>query len=383
MKKALTLLVCATALIASPANANPDQVAPDGWQRSDNRGLTVFQSNPPGEVMVFRTFEAGSNTAEKVAVFTEIMTGNADRIVRSEASASGTLSVHDIEYVRRNITMQGKIIGVRQSDGQVLVMAYLAQKSAAGRAQRADAATQKMTALAGSGSSPTRTARPAPVPPSRATTPPPSGGRAAQRVMFELKYSYGVGGAVYPTYDLVALLPGGTAAKLGGYAPGNVDVAAIRRKKAADVGTWRNAGRNVRVRWSDGDTSDLKPSVGPPTPLPSARNLSGTYQAIGGDGNTALGGQVLTAQVKQFTFNSNGTFSQSSNKSASSGAGVGRSRSATSGRWQLDGATLTLTYGNGRVMRTSVYYSGSAKARGKFGRYGVLWIGGEDYKRVR
>ncbi|MEM8723906.1 MAG: hypothetical protein AAGE86_00145 [Pseudomonadota bacterium] len=383
MKAFAAVFAGSLALVAAPALANPESVAPSGWQRSDNRGLTVFQSNPPGEVMVFRTFDAGSDTAEQVAVFTEIMTGNADRIVRSEASSSGPLRMQDIEYIRRNIAMQGKIIGVRQSDGQVLVMAYLAQKSASGRTQRANAATERMAALAGNTGGSAQTADRVPAPPPRRTAPPPSGGQAAQRVLFELKYSYGVGGAVYPTYDLVALLPGGAAAKLGSYAPGNVDVAAIRRTKPSDVGRWRSAGSNVQVRWSDGNTSELKPNVGPPTPLPSSRNLNGTFQAVGGGGNTALGGQVLTAQVKQFTFNSNGTFSQSSSKSASSGAGVGGSRSATSGRWALDGATLTLTYGNGRVVRTSVYYSGSAKPRGKFGRYGVVWIGGEDFKRVR
>ncbi|MEL6878176.1 MAG: hypothetical protein AAGL68_08780, partial [Pseudomonadota bacterium] len=133
----------------------------------------------------------------------------------------------------------------------------------------------------------------------------------------------------------------------------------------------------------DGDTSELKPTVGPPRPLPGRNNLVGRYQAIGGGGNIALGGGTLTAQVKEFNFRSDGTFSHSSKKSASSGAGVGRSQSGSAGRWSLSGPTLTLTYRDGRTVRTSVFYSGSRKPGAKFGRYGVLWIGGDDYRRVR
>ncbi len=197
-------------------------------------------------------------------------------------------------------------------------------------------------------------------------------------MLFELNYKYGVGGAAYPNYELVVLLQNGQAAKLGGYA-----VDAIRKRKPADVGRWQRAGREYRVRWEDGDTSDLKPTVGPPKPLPSASNLVGRFQAIGGGGNTALGGGTLTAQVKEFDFRRDGTFSHSNKKSASSGAGVGRSQSGSGGRWDLSGSTLTLTYRNGRTVRTSVFYSGARKPDAKGGRYGVLWIGGDDYRRVR
>ncbi len=376
----ILLLVVLLAPFGQPLHADPSQVAPEDWNRSENNSLTIYQAPTGAEVMVFRTYDKGASAAASVQDFADIMTDRADSVVRSDPSTVGALNVQDVEYVSRNVPMLGRVIGVRQNDGSVLVMAHLGPKFAAGLAQRIDAATEKMAALVLPGAAATAASQ-APTP----TRPnsPRTRGQTAQRVMFELKYKYGVGGAVYPTYDLVALMDGGTAAKLGSYAVDDVSVSAIRRARASDVGTWRSSGRNVQVRWSDGDTSDLKPTVGPPTALPAARHLNGTYQAVGGGGNTALGGQVLTAQVKQFTFNANGTFGQSSSKSASSGAGVGGTRSATSGRWALSGSTLTLTYGNGKVVRTSVFYSGSAKPRGKFGRYGVLWIGGEDYKRVR
>ncbi len=376
----IVLFMLALTPFGHVAHADPSQVAPASWSRSESTGLTIYQAPSGGEVMVFRSMADATDPAASVKEFADIMTGKADRLIRSDARAQGAVNVQDVEYERRNILMRGRITGVLQGDGSLLVLAHLAPASATGLAQRMEEATKNMAALAASGGAAPVARRP---PPPVTTAPPASSGQSARRVMFELKYKYGVGGAAYPTYDLVALLKDGTAAKLGSYAVDNVDVSAIRRSKASDVGTWRNAGGNVQVRWSDGDMTELKPNVGPPTALPASRHLSGTYQAIGGGGNTALGGQVLTAQVKQFTFRSNGTFSQSSSKSASSGAGAGGARSATSGRWQLDGSTLTLSYGNGRVVRTSVFYSGSRKASAKFGRYGVLWIGGEDFKRVR
>ncbi|MEO0441005.1 MAG: hypothetical protein AAF067_09030, partial [Pseudomonadota bacterium] len=111
--------------------------------------------------------------------------------------------------------------------------------------------------------------------------------------------------------------------------------------------------------------------------------LVGRFQAIGGGGNTALGGNVMTAQVKQFIFSREGRFSHSSTTSVSSSAAVGGSRSGTAGRWTLNGPTLTLTYDNGRKIRTSVFYSGSRKASARNGRFGVLWIGGDDFRRIK
>lgn len=85
-----------------------------------------------------------------------------------------------------------------------------------------------------------------------------------ERVLFELEYSYGVGGAAYPTYNLAALLKNGEAARLGGYAVDTIDIASIRRKNRGYVGQWRRAGDQYNVRWADGRTSELKTTVGPP-----------------------------------------------------------------------------------------------------------------------
>ncbi len=384
---ALFAAALGTSISAPAALANPAAVAPAGWERSESRGLIVYRSPSGREVMVFRVVAGVTDPAAALADLATTMTNGADQITVSSPSSAGSLAVHDVEYSKRGAAMRGKVIGVRQSNGEFLTVSHLAPKAEPGLSARMTASVQKMAALSGgSGSASTATAAGSPAQSRPATTPvsaPKGRGPAVASVLFELSYKYGVGGAAYPNYELVALMKNGSAAKLGGYALDSVDLAAIRRQKSANVGTWQRAGANYRVRWGDGDTSDLKPTVGPPRALPGKSQLVGSYQAIGGGGNVALGGGTITAQVKQFNFRSDGTFSHSSKKTASSGAGVGRASSGTSGRWGLSGPNLTLQYGNGRVVRTTVFYSGSRKSSANFGRYGVLWIGGEDYKRVR
>ncbi len=136
---------------AAPVYASPESVAPEGWERSDRGSLVIYQSNPPGEVMMFRTFPEGSDPAEHVALFTLIMTGTAQRVVRSDYSTDGLLHIQDVEYVNRNATMAGKIIAVRQNDGTVLGMAHGGEKSAAGLATRMQTASARMAALGSRG----------------------------------------------------------------------------------------------------------------------------------------------------------------------------------------------------------------------------------------
>lgn len=137
-------------VFAVPLCAGPESVAPDGWQRSDRGSLVVYQSNPPGEVMMFRTFSKGSDPAEQVALFTQIVTGKASRIVRSDYKTDGPLHIQVVEYINRNVTMQGQIIAVCQDDGTVLAMAHVGEKSAAGLEGRMETAALRMPAL-GSG----------------------------------------------------------------------------------------------------------------------------------------------------------------------------------------------------------------------------------------
>ncbi|WP_432201506.1 hypothetical protein ACRAQ7_04840 [Erythrobacter sp. W53] len=380
MVRALFAIVLSLTLGAPAALAGPAAVAPEGWQSSQRGDLTVYRSANGREAMLFREIADVTDPVAAVKMIADGLTQHADAVLVSEPGSQSQVAVHDLEYERRNVVMRGKVIGVRQASGVFLALAHFAPKSEPGLAGRMATSIEKMAALSG-GSSVTPTARQTPVrTAAERSSPTATTGPAVSQVLFDLKYSYGVGGAVYPTYNLVALLEGGKAAKLGSFAVDSINMSALPRK---DVGTWQRAGGEYRVRWQNGKSSDLKPTVGPPKPLPSAQFLSGTYQAIGGGGNTALGGQTLVAEVKQFTFRSDGTFSQGSTKSGSAPRVAAGARSSTAGRWSLDGPNLTLRYGNGRVLRTSVFYSASRKRSAKGGQYGVVWIGGEDYRRVR
>ncbi len=206
---------------------------------------------------------------------------------------------------------------------------------------------------------------------------------AVEHVVFDLDYTYGVGGAVIPEYTPVVLFGDGTACKCLESAIDEIDTQRIQRTSPNKVGTWRKSGRNYEVRWPGAKKAEiLKPSVGPPEELPSARALQGRYQSISGGGNTALGGTVLTAAVDDLTFYRDGSFSQSNANLLSSGAGIASGKRGRAGTWTLNGSSLTLIYGNGETVRTTVFYSGKRKMTASFGRYGVLWIGGENFKRV-
>lgn len=212
---------------------------------------------------------------------------------------------------------------------------------------------------------------------------PAAGGTRVERVLFDLDYKYGAGGAVYPIYELVVLFADGIACQCLESAIDDIDVAAVRRQSPKRVGTWQRQGADYAVRWTGvSKTEILKVSVGPPRPLPDESDLRGQYQHIGGGGNTALGGDVLSASVKDLHFYADGSFAQSNLRAMQSNAAVVSGKRGKSGLWSLDGSTLTLTYTDGNVVRTTVFYSAKRKQSADFGRYGVLWIGGDGFKRI-
>lgn len=214
----------------------------------------------------------------------------------------------------------------------------------------------------------------------RSTSHSPS----VERVVFDLDYQYGVGGAAYPVYKLVVLFRDGTACQCLESAIDDINVAAVRSASPNRVGTWNKVGADYEVRWTGvAKAETLKASVGPPRELPGASALRGQYQNLSGGGNTAFGGDVIAATATGLTFHSDGSFSQSNAKAMQSDAGVASGDANRSGDWTLNGSTLTLAYGDGSSLRTTLYYSANRKPTANFGRYGVIWIGGEGFKRIK
>jgi hypothetical protein len=232
----------------------------------------------------------------------------------------------------------------------------------------------------------------APSPSPSPSSDPGSGPRAAaavgsglelERVLFDLDYKYGVGGAAYPVYKPVALFANGVACQCLDAAVEDINVEAVRRSKPKRVGKWRRKGSDYEVRWTGvAKPETLKTKTGPPKALPDASALRGKYQSISGGGNAALGGAVVTANVKDLHFFGDGSFAQSNARLMQSSSATVSGKRGKAGVWSLQDSTLTLSYADGREVRTSVFYSAKRKNTANFGRYGVLWIGGEGFKRV-
>ena len=204
-----------------------------------------------------------------------------------------------------------------------------------------------------------------------------------ERILFDLDYKYGVGGAAYPDYAPIVLFADGTVCKCLEFALDEINIPKVRQQSPKRVGSWRRSGADYQVTWVGGKIPEIiKTNRGTPAILPDADVLRGTYQSIGGGGNTALGGGTITAATKSLTFHSDGSFSQSNTTSASSPAGAGWSKRGNAGTWALSESTLTLSYKDGSAVRTTLFYSSTRKPTADYGRYGVLWIGGNDFKRI-
>lgn len=378
MRTLLFLICLGLFWMPAIATADPSKVAPAAWDKSSNGAMTTYRSPNGREVMMFRTLDDTSDPALAISKIADGLMQGSDRTLVSTPSTDGPLYLHDIAFSKRGLVMKGRVVAVKHSQDELLLLAHLAPQQEAGLSTRLDASSKKMAALAGTQKIAPNTPRPV----KQDTRLPPLNSPGVERVLFDLKYKYGVGGAAYPTYKIVALLENGTAVQLGNFALNRIDVNALRREDNGHVGTWRRSGSNYLVSWQDGDTSELKPNVGPPAALPDSGKLVGRFQAIGGGGNTALGGQVLAAKIKTLSFYPDGTFDHSSHTTVSAPRVAGGASKSSSGRWELEGPNLTLAYNDGRTYHTSVFYSASRKSSGSKNRYDVVWIGGEDFKKA-
>ena len=207
---------------------------------------------------------------------------------------------------------------------------------------------------------------------------------SVEAVLFDLDYRYGVGGMAIANYSPVVLFTNGDACKCLQSAIDDIDIATVRKAHPRRVGRWQKAGAHYDVHYGGGAKVDtLKTDAAVPLPLTDNAALVGTYQAIGGGGNSALGGTATIAAIEDLTFAGDGRFTQSAGSVVDTDAAVGGAHRGRTGRWSLDGDVLTLDYDDGQRVRTTLYYSSRRKASADFGQYGVLWIGGEDFKRVR
>lgn len=367
MSRILPVLALSALVMAPCAFADPDTLGPPGWSREIKGAMTQYNAPGGRERVVVREI---TSINDPLAAAQEIVGGLGGRASDCAVQASSAIAVCDSIVAGSGFDLRIRAYAVK-TGGSLTSLLHMGLADAPGLEGRLNASGDRIAAL-----SPGEAASTSPAPAPEPITAPPTGSGKIDRVLFDLSYVGGVGGAFYPKYTPVYLFRNGEACRCADLAPGDVNTAALRRSRPEDVGQWRRAGGEYAVQYADGDTDELDPKVGPPALIPGGR-LNGRYGSIGGGGNTALGGSVMVIASEDYDFRSNGTFYQENFSGGGNGNVTAGSTRGTVGQWHLDGATLSLEYPDGRTARTSVYWD--SKGDLENGSPDVLWIGGDSY----
>jgi hypothetical protein len=201
-----------------------------------------------------------------------------------------------------------------------------------------------------------------------------------QTVGFYSKTGIGYGGMVTFNPTPVVLFKNGEALKDIEALAGSGDIARHRRSNPGDWTRWQRTGGTIQLL-KDGVWEKL-PWTKTMDKLPAGFKLRGKYQKLGGGGNTAMGGMTAIAVWSDLTFDTAGNFTSGGGAGASSGmeldGGDTTVRTVTSsqaasnnGRYEIDGYTLTLRYGSGKVERRMIVTDTESLK--------VIWLDGDGY----
>jgi hypothetical protein len=182
-----------------------------------------------------------------------------------------------------------------------------------------------------------------------------------KQVIIHLEYSYGMGGAVYPTYEPYVLLTDGSIYAEPEVSPYDLDVAASKRSEPKKWGTWKATGQGLQVYWPAKQPKYQRDTWEPDSykVVPAARpgeTLNGGFTSLSGGGNTALGGDVMIVDASQLSFNSSGQFTYAKTTGGSGSNWATSSNRNQSGTYRLDKYSIELRFGNGTVERRFFYF---------------------------
>lgn len=364
------------ALICGVAVAGPDTVAPAGWQAKERGAMTVYTAPSGREVVMVREITgSGNNAMDAVTAIAEGALGTSAKVKRAATRYDGPMAVYEAELETGGKLFALRGFGVTQDTGTLLAVLHMGPAGEPGMDVRMTATGERVRSAAPSAPVAAPKAQPVPAP------APAKGALGVVHIVFDLDYVGGAGGFTYPEYTPVYLLENGQACRCPQIAVEDLTPAEVSRAAAKRRGTWQRQGSGFEIRYAAGKSQEVKASLAKPTPIARGQTLTGLYRAIGGGGNVALGGGTMTAQVEDLTFYPDGSFSQSDFRYGSSGAGSGWAKRGAAGTYAIDGPTLTLAYRDGRTVRTSIFYSSKRDDSDEYGRLGVLWIGGEGFKR--
>jgi hypothetical protein len=177
-----------------------------------------------------------------------------------------------------------------------------------------------------------------------------------ERVVVVTESGSGVGGMPIYVYTPYLLLRGGVAIRRPQSALDQIDIQSLRSSSPNSVGGWQAEGSELVLSF---------PGMRQPRrvkrnafyvaiPAKAGEGLSGEYRTVGGGGNSALGGGLSIISSRSFRFFSDGRFERVNLAGASASGDpriAGRSGSADTGRYRLDGHTISLIDTSGRTQR--------------------------------
>lgn len=187
---------------------------------------------------------------------------------------------------------------------------------------------------------------------SDAYTRPGAGPKASQvfGIYSKMLMRSGVGGSFYMVHVPMILLKDGTYFEDFDVPLADFDVAAAHTARPNAWGKWRKQGGTIQTQdskgvWEKGDFYG---------PLPAAKpgeKLNGFYSTLSGGGDTAFGGTTMVVVTNDITFLPDGRFKAGRFAGGMTPDVTVRSENKTDGTYSLNGYTLTLKYGDGRIER--------------------------------
>ena len=370
----LALLV----LLALPAPAAAEALDLPGWTATTLPSGAVRHESPDGTGKLTLRAHPGWPTRDFALVNVARHLRHALRPYDAERRSFGPVRMEVLVARERPVAMA--IMAWRDEDGTIRSAQYVTTDPGGMTTREGKAvATAVMRAAQGV---PVADDEPTDEPP-RATAPRPPAGPYAQadveRWVFALTYQYGVGGMFFAVYEPVVLMRDGVAMRAEAVAVEDLDPA---RLSPADVGRWAARGGSYAISWRDGERETIEGDVGPPVPWPADVALEGRYESLGGGGNTAFGGSLITYDLDRLVFARDGTFTSGGSGGAMSrSATVAGTKAARRGTFAIDGSTLTLRFADGTVLRQPLLASEEDGPVRSAREANVIWIGGESWRR--
>ena len=370
-------MICVTSLSAASGQVSATVEHYPGSAPDRVRAAVAAWSQKSGASHESRPMVQRDTPKGQYAGVTEMFAGDRNHVHAFVALGDGDAVCHMIEDARSNNLSETKAALQTCMD------------------QATGGATAK-TGGAGSGGATSQTSAlrrgktAADVPASTPTPLHPENWSHVKGVYFQSSYTSGVGVMMVVTYEPLILLDDGTAYEIRKAAVEDLDLQEERQAHPRSWYRWKQNGRAFVLTDYRGKSDDHKLQEGSffvAHPAEKGGMLNGTYESVGGGGNSALGGEMAIMSSDHMRFMPDGRFtsgrdtaitSSGSQSGVSLGGGSSRRMNGV-GTYRLTRYTLETTSPDGRVQRQFFAYSssgGNAAVDTK-----MIFIGDSPYTR--